>query len=89
MKKWFIKNLLDTPEGHWLVVFSYHVHKSFWGVILLVVGIVLSAVFSAWYLLLFVPGIILITVDIAGHIYTNHKPLFVMLEKHSKSDRRS
>jgi len=54
---------LDVPEKYWTVIFGYHVHKAFWGLLLILIGLGL------------------VVLDIKGHIFTNHRPYFVLVEK--------
>ncbi len=70
--------LLNTPEKQWIVVFGYHLHKSFWGTLAVVVG----AVWHFWPAILMEVG--LIALSIAGHIYTHNKPYFKLWDKYQK-----
>ena len=70
--------LLNTPEKHWIVIFGYHFHKSFWGTLLLIIGLLLR------YSPIIIIGFILVFLDIAGHIYTKNKPYFKLWDKHEK-----
>ncbi|MBW2991418.1 hypothetical protein KY348_06995 [Candidatus Woesearchaeota archaeon] len=77
--------LLNTPESWWIIIRGYHLHKSFWGVILLILGLITWKYYSSAIGLLFlVVGIILIILSILGHIYTQNKPYFKLWEKHKK-----
>lgn len=78
--------MLDTPEGHWLVIKGYHIHKAFWGSLLTVAGLLLAIFFSGRYFLVLIIGAIVVFIDIAGHIYTNRRPYFVLIEKYKKSE---
>lgn len=69
--------LLNTPEQYWFVVFGYHVHKSFWGVLLIVSGL-----FWTWRLC--VAGVALVSISVAGHVYTDNRPYFKLWERHRK-----
>lgn len=77
--------LLNTPEKYWLVLFGYHIHKSFWGVVFTLIGITLLVTRS---LILgtvsFIVGIILLVLSIYGHIYTNNRPYFKLWDKYEK-----
>ena len=80
--------ILDTPEDHWLIIFGYHIHKAFWGIIFAIVGAVLIVITGLWlYAFIFIFGVLLIVSDVTGHIYTNHKPYFVLAEKYNKNKR--
>jgi len=41
MKNKIKELLLDTLEKYWLVIFGYHIKKSFWGVCFLILGLIL------------------------------------------------
>ena len=77
--------LLNTPEKYWLVIFGYHLHKSFWGVLFVLIGIGIINFYSFFYgTITLVKGLILITISISGHIYTNNKPYFKLWDKYQK-----
>ena len=67
------KFFLNTPKKYWLVVKGYHVHKSFFGLI-----IVLFGLFFIWLIPI---GIFLMLIDMAGHHYTNYRPLLCFIKR--------
>lgn len=70
--------LLNTPEKYWVVIFGYHLHKSFWGTLLVIVGLLFKFISAL------IVGGILIFLSISGHIYTNNKPYFKLWDKYEK-----
>jgi len=77
--------LLNTPEHHWVIIRGCHFHKSFWGTLLIAIGIIILIFYSQTLaIILFVLGIILIMLSILGHRYTNNRPYFKLWEKHKK-----
>jgi hypothetical protein len=77
--KKIIEYFLDTPEKYWVVVFGYHLKKSFLGVILIILGVVFAL------LPLRAIGLFFILLGIAGHIYKKEKPYFRLWDKYKKS----
>ncbi len=81
---------LNTPKKYWFVVFGYHLHKSFFGVVLLIISITLLLFNFLKYrnkklllylgLISWIIGTILIVLSILGNVYTNHLPYFNLLE---------
>ncbi len=71
--------LLNTPEKYWLIIWGYHIHKSFWGVLFIILGVLYS---SLWIriLMLFI-GIFILLISIIGQKYTHDKYRLVILEK--------
>jgi hypothetical protein len=78
MRKRIIEQLFNTPEKYWVVIGGYHFHKSFWGTLLIGIGLFLQSLWLAGI------GCILIFLSVAGHIYTNNKPYFKLWEKYEK-----
>jgi len=73
---------LNTPPNHWIIVFGYHIHKSFWGCLLGVIGII-ELFFMLWLgIALLVVGVIMIIISIIGNIYTDDKPYFKLWDKY-------
>ncbi len=80
--------VLDTPEGHWLIIMGYHIHKAFWGTLFSSLGAALIIITGAWlYIIACIFGALLIVSDVVGHIYTNHRPYFVLVEKYNKKSK--
>ena len=76
--------LLNTPKSYQLFVAGYHVHKTFWGILLIIIS--LSFFFGKKIhriipFILLIIGIILIALDVTGHMYTHHTPYFILLER--------
>ncbi len=77
--------LLNTPEKYWLVIFGYHIHKSFWGVLFFLIGLLMLIFYSSLYGIIFIIfGLICITLSIRGHVYTKNRPYFKLWEKYKK-----
>ena len=77
--------LLNTPEKYWLIIFGYHIHKSFWGVILFLIGITLLIISKLiWGMISLIIGSVLIVLSICGHVYTNNRPYFKLWDKYKK-----
>ena len=81
--------ILNTPEKHWIVVYGYHLHKSFFGIIFVLVSIILFLLYRKKYsskrlifylslASLFV-GLILLFLSITGNIYTGNFPYFKLI----------
>jgi len=70
--------LLNTPEKYWVVIIGYHLHKSFFGMLLIIIGLLLK------FMPAIVIGLILILLSISGHIYTKNKPYFKLWDKYHK-----
>lgn len=64
---------LNTPRKYWIVVKGYHIHGLFFGLMFTFLDI-----FFIWFI---VVGIILVIHDIAGHIYTKHRPIICLIDK--------
>ncbi|HIH26277.1 hypothetical protein J4476_01340 [Candidatus Woesearchaeota archaeon] len=81
-----IKELfLNTPEKYWFIIFGYHIHKSFWGVLFIILGIIVFNLFSKFFgIVLLILGLLITTLSICGHIYTNNKPYFKLWDKYNK-----
>lgn len=62
--------LLNAPEHQWVVFHGYHFHKSFTGVLLIILGLLSLEYYSAIGALFIAIGIILIILSILGHIYS-------------------
>lgn len=41
--------ILNTPEKYWFIVKGYHIHKSFWGLVFLVTGFILTLLSFLWF----------------------------------------
>ena len=80
-----IEFLLNTPEEYWLIIGDYHIHKSFWGLILfLVAGIFLIVYKSKWKgLILLIIGFIVLSFSIIGQRYTHGKYKLELWEKYT------
>lgn len=77
--------LLNTPEKYWLVVFGYHLHKSFWGVILIILGLIIITTYSLILgIVLLCLGTLLLILSISGNVYTNNRPYFQLWKKYEK-----
>ena len=81
--KKFINFELNTPEKYWLVIGGYHIHKSFWGTLLVIFSII-SFIFISMTLgiLALSIGIIILLLSIFGHIKTNNHPYFKLWDKY-------
>lgn len=78
--------MLNTPEKYWVVIFGHHLHKSFWGVLLFVLGLIAYRYDSVRLGIFFlVIGILLVVLSITGHIYTQNKPYFKLWDKYKKN----
>ena len=83
---------LNTPEKYWTIVFGYHLHKSFFGLVLVSVSFIIFFIYwlrfpSKDYLAyiglgLFLIGAVLLTLSILGHIYTQNVPYFKLWDKY-------
>ena len=79
------KFLWNTPERYWLIVFGYHIHKAFWGVLLIVLGltvVILNYLYFGISLVLI--GLLLVLLDIRAHVEIGLKPYFILWNKHPK-----
>ena len=75
--------VLNTPEKYWLIVFGYHIHKSFWGLILFIAGLIISVFYSLILgIILLVIGIIIMILAILGNLYTHNKAYFKLWDKY-------
>jgi hypothetical protein len=80
-----IKYLLNTPKRGWVIIFGYHLHKSFWGCLLILAGVVILFLsLQKLSFIFFTAGIILIILSIAGHIHTKNRPYFKLWDKYKK-----
>lgn len=70
--------LLNTPKKYWIVVFGFHLHKSFWGTLLVGAGLFLHFIPSIYI------GFVLILLSVTGHIYTKNKPYFKLWDREEK-----
>lgn len=80
--------LLNTPEKYWLVISGYHIHKSFWGLIFLILGmifIIFHKLFIGFGLLII--GDVLIILSIIGQKYTHGKYRLELWERYKKKPR--
>lgn len=80
--------LLNTPAKYWITIFGYHLHKSFFGVIFLLLGIIIFSInkksqsrFKKLGIILASFGLILVILSILGHIYTDNHPYFKLWDK--------
>lgn len=71
--------VLNTPEQYWTVIFGRHVHKSFWGLLLIALGLI---VWSKLGLFMGGTGSVLVSLSVAGHIYTDNKPYFKLWDRY-------
>lgn len=80
------KFLWNTPEPYWLILFGYHIHKAFWGVLLIIAGIIfLIKNYQRIGIILAIIGILLVLLDIRAHIEIGLKPYFMLWNKHQKT----
>jgi len=75
--------LLNTPERYWLILFGYHIHKSFWGVLNVVLGVILVLFLSlAFGIFFIITGCIVLALSIIGQKYTYGKYKIEIWEKY-------
>lgn len=83
MLKQIIEFLLNTPEKYWLIVGKYHIHKSFWGIIFFIAGILLMVSSILWVgILTFSVGCFILSISIIGQKYTHGKYKLEIWEKY-------
>jgi hypothetical protein len=83
--------LLNTPEKYWLIIGNYHIHKSFWGIISLILGTFSLShkflkkkyriIFAIFFLLI---GTTALTLSIIGQKYTHGKYKLELWEKYAR-----
>lgn len=86
----FLAFFLDTPERYWIVIGGIHFHKSFWGLVMIVLGILLlfyhfrgsrSKRLEFWLALCLIgTGLLLNILSLAGNIYNGTLPIIELWE---------
>jgi len=77
--------ILNTPEKYWVIIAGYHFHKSFWGILILIIGGILFFLWENWYCVPFIIiGSYFLIASILGQKYTHGKYKLVLWEKLSK-----
>lgn len=76
---------LNTPRKYQVIIKGYHFHKSFWGCLLVMLGLLLfptdSKKTSTFSIAL---GSLLIFLSVKGHRYTNNRPLFKLWDREKR-----
>ena len=76
--------LLNTPKKYWSIAFHYHLHKAFWGVLFVIIGIIIIKTFFIWGILSLIFGVIMLTLSVVGNIYKKDKPYLRLWDKYKK-----
>ncbi len=77
-----IEFALNTPEGYWFIIKDYHLHKSFFGAMIVAMSYPVGIKYSKKIALrMLLAGIILVCLSILGHIYTGNTPYFKLWDR--------
>lgn len=78
--------LLNTPQGYWLIIRGYHIHKSFWGLLVFLLGLIILFFSKIFGIMCMIIGGTIVILSVCGHIHTNNKPYFKLWDKHGKTE---
>jgi hypothetical protein len=81
--------ILNTPEKYWIIINGHHLHKSFFGVIFILIGVISLILYRLKYsskrsifytsLVFLIVGVVLLVLSISGNVYTNNLPYFKLV----------
>ena|GEM_PF-3458608 len=81
------ETLLNTPEKYWLIVGNYHIHKSFWGIMFVILGVILMFNYNSWTsTIALTVGLFILTISVIGQKYTHGKYKLEIMERYDRKN---